>query len=1136
MRIHASQLQLSATDLAGHLGCKHLTQLERLRAEGRIEPPRWQDPAAVVLRERGMKHEQAYLAHLTHALGLEVENLEGADLAEDGFALTGDAMRRGAQAIAQAPLVDGRWRGRVDVLLRTATPSELGPWSYIVADTKLANETRGVTVLQLCLYSDVIAKVQSALPKEMLVVSPRSLAAPERLRTTDFMAYYRLVRSQLEEELGREEPRDTYPEPVDLCATCRWWSACDERWRRDDHLSLVAGVTRLQRRELDPRGIDTLARLAETVLPLDPKPARGSPEGYEKARDQARIQLHSRAASRPLVEPLPVMAGLGLARLPEPSPGDVFLDLEGDPFVEGGGLEYLFGWVTMETGQPSYHARWAISRAPEKEAFEALVDEMLARWERHPGLHIYHFHSYEPSALKRLMGRHATRAEALDRLLRAQRFVDLHLVVRQGLRVGVESYGLKQLEAVHGFERAIDLREASRHKLALEMALELADSASIQDAERSAVEAYNRDDCLSTWKLRDWLEEVRAQQIARGVVISRPALEEGEPSAALDERTQRIRALEQQLVADVPAEPAERSEEQHGRWLIANLLEWHRREDKSSWWEFFRLAALSPEELRDEKHGLWGLELVGTVPSSGRIPVHRYRFPVQDHDVRRSQDLYENAETKIGSVEAVDPTGRTIDVKKTGATKDLHPFAVFAHERVPAKPIPETLERIARWVIENGIDASGPYRAGRDLLLKHRPRLAPGNEGLLVRPNEAPGDAARRLALALDHGVLPIQGPPGTGKTHTGARMICELVRAGRKVGVTAVSHKVIRKLLDTVLEVAKEEGLELRCIQKPRALSDSVPDGLVETKDNDAIDRAMAKGQAQVAGGTAWLWAREDAFETLDVLVIDEAGQMSLANALAASQAARSVILLGDPQQLEQPIQGSHPPGCDASALDHLLAGHSTMPPERGLFLGETWRLHPTIAAFTSELFYEGRLLARENCERQRIVGPTRFAGSGLRLCMVDHVGNQTSSPEEIERVAEIVAELTAGAAAWINVDGQEKLLALRDILVVSPYNAQVAALSARLPGLNVGTVDKFQGQEAAVVIYAMATSSADEAPRGMEFLFSLNRLNVATSRARCVCIVVASPRLLEPECRTPHQMRLANALCRYRELARPV
>jgi len=390
--------------------------------------------------------------------------------------------------------------------------------------------------------------------------------------------------------------------------------------------------------------------------------------------------------------------------------------------------------------------------------------------------------------------------------------------------------------------------------------------------------------------------------------------------------------------------------------------------------------------------------------------------------------------------------------------------------------------------------------------------------------------AARRVGLALDSGTLVIQGPPGAGKTYTAAHMICDLVAQRRKVGVCAQSHKVIRNLLQAVLAAATESGQAVSCLQKVTTRSD---DGAVpEATDNDKVRRALEERVVDVAGGTTWMWARDDFHEAVDVLFIDEAGQMSLANALAASQGATSLVLVGDPQQLEQPIQGSHPDGSGVSALEHVLAGKKTLADERGLFLDQTWRLHPSICAFTSEQFYEGRLQSRPGLERQAIES-ARWSGAGLWFLPVEHQGNTTAASEEVAAVSALLEELLSGNGAFVDERGKRPL-ALDDVLIVAPYNAQVADLTRALPrGARIGTVDRFQGQEAPVVIVSMTTSSPEDAPRGMEFLYSLDRLNVATSRAKAACILIASPRLFEPDCQSPRQMGLANAFCRYLEMA---
>jgi len=361
--------------------------------------------------------------------------------------------------------------------------------------------------------------------------------------------------------------------------------------------------------------------------------------------------------------------------------------------------------------------------------------------------------------------------------------------------------------------------------------------------------------------------------------------------------------------------------------------------------------------------------------------------------------------------------------------------------------------------------------------------------------------------------------------------MICTLAQSGKKIGITANSHKVIRNIVDEVIEAADELGVSIECIQKVSEDESNLP-RLQFTTDN-AVALAAIGTTCQVAAGTKWLWARPDAFQSVDLLFIDEAAQMSLADVLAVSQAAKTIVLLGDPRQLEQPMQGSHPEGTDVSALDHILGVHGTIPADRGLFLEETWRLHPAICAFTSELFYEGRLRSRPGLELQTVRSSGRINGSGLRFVPVIHEGNQSSCPEEAGIVHELVAEILGSNATWTDRDGTEATIGLNDILIIAPYNAQVFELQELIPGARIGTVDKFQGQEAPIVIYSMTTSSHADAPRGMEFLYSSNRLNVATSRAKCVCVLVGSPLVFAAECRTPRQMQLANAFCRYLEMA---
>jgi uncharacterized protein len=1127
MRNVGGVIELSAADLVGHLSCRHLTQLDLSVATGRLAAPKlWADPLLEILWERGLAHERSYVQHLEQA-GLRVARVDGVGIEEKPLDDTADAMRAGIPIIVQGALADGRWGGRPDILKRVEHPSLFGGWSYEVLDTKLARETKSGTILQLCRYSDLLTRAQGQAPEQMYIVSPWSEFQPQCFRVDEFAAYYRLVKASLETAVTDTVPEATYPEPKEHCDICRWRVQCDARRRADDHLCLVAGISKLQINELRKRGINTMASLASIPLPLQWKPERGSPQTYERVREQARVQVEAREKEASVYEVLTPEPGFGLSILPEPSPGDIFLDFEGDPYVGEGGFEYLLGYVTIGGDpEPHYSGLWSLSREQEKRNFEQFVDWVMERWRQHPGLHIYHFAPYEPGALKRLMGRYASREEEVDRMLRAKLLIDLLAAVRHSVRAGVESYSIKQLEQFYGFKRMVELPDANRALASVEACLELDEPNAIGEDQKTVAEAYNRDDCVSTHQLREWLEGIRQTLIEEGHDIPRPAPGEGDPSEVVSEWQEKIEELTLRLTVEIPADIKARSQEQQGQWLLANVLDWHRRENKAVWWEYYRLSALSVDELIDERSALARLQFVEAVGGTEKAPVHRYAFPVQDTDLRGGEDLRSCGGEALGNLEAISFEDRTVNIKKRKDTADQHPEAIFAHSIISSNEQANALVRVGEWVASHGIGGNGEYQAGRDLLL----RMPPGFGGDPIRRfDESALDAALRIAPKLS-GVLPIQGPPGAGKTFIGARMICELVKQGARIGITANSHKVIRNLLDEALKVAGETGLALNAIEK---VSDPEEDkqGLVCTTSNAGVFDALATS-CQVGAGTAWLWARPEAQRSVDVLFIDEAAQMSLANVLAVSHAGTNLVLLGDPRQLDQPMQGSHPEGTDVSALDHLLGGEQTVHGARGLFLEETWRLHPAICRFTSEMFYQGRLRSRPGLENQRIISHP-IQGSGLRLLPVTHSGNQSSSPEEVDQVQALVGHLLGERSEWLDKDGNTKPLTLNDILIIAPYNAQVFELQERIPGARIGTVDKFQGQEAPIVIYSLTTSTQRDAPHGMEFLYSLNRLNVATSRARCVCVLVASPDLFEPECRTPRQIQLANAFCRYRELA---
>jgi predicted RecB family nuclease len=1128
----------SATDVADFLACRHTVTLARAESQNEIKKPFLKDPTVELLQKLGLAHEQQYLRQLIEVEHRMVTQVDLDASWETAVSQTVEALRQGADVVYQATLLNGPWRGRADFLIRVQTPSSLGSWSYEVVDTKLARSTKSGAILQLCFYSDLLSNIQRLEPRLMHVVLGGGLK-PEQFAVQRYIAYYRRIRREYE-TTWKANPR-TYPEPTQHCDVCSWYELCDKRRRDDDHLSFVAGISQNQRKALVDRGIKTMVSLANLTLPPKPQIERIGKTALVRIHEQARLQVKGRTDGQSYYELLePVEPGRGLTVLPEPSPGDVFLDLESNPYVLDNGLEYLIGFLSIsQNAEPRYDALWSFNRSQEKKAFETFVLNMMDRWQQDSGIHIYHYAPYEPTALKRLAGRHGTCVDELDELLRAEIFVDLFRIVRQGLRASVESYSIKRLEPLYGFTRDVPLREANVALQSYEAAMALGNERHQLGNFLKTIEGYNRDDCFSAWRLRDWLEARRIElQSKNNQILPRPECKSGKPGLDLAAQIDEAGDIKARLVDCLPADELEWNEEQWGCWLLAQMLEWHRREEKSAWWEYYRLRELSDDELQEDKSAMGGLIYQGEVGRVKRSIVHRYAFPPQEHAIDQATEVRDpRTGNSAGEIVQLDEDRRHIDIRRGASSSVPHPTALIPLEIIGTDVQRQSLLRLASWVVDNSISSPGQYKAARDLLVRRPPPVLKEAIAVPIGEDGQLTEGAKVLVLALsgEPSVLPIQGPPGSGKTFTGARMIVELVKQGLRVGITAVSHKVITYLLREVCATASTNKVRLRAIQKANDEGDGCEHALVTAaNDNQVVLDALVTGSAQVAAGTSWLWARPEMANSVDVLFIDEAGQMSLANTLAISQAATSMVLLGDPQQLDQPQRGLHPPGAEVSALGHLLNGRKTIAADQGLFLAETRRLHPDVCAFTSEIFYDGRLTSRRENATQRLNAKGMLDGTGLRFVPVEHAGNQTEAPEEVENISLIVGQLLRSGATWTNKRGETSALTLKDILIVAPYNAQVSAIANRLPGgARVGTVDKFQGQEAPLVFYSMATSTPEDAPRGMEFLYSLNRLNVATSRAQCVAVIVANPGLFQVQCKTPRQIELANAFCRYLEIA---
>ena len=710
MRIQNNQLTLAPTDLSGYLNCRHLTALDLRAAKGEFERPKVFSPIIQTLQQKGIEHEQGYLAHLKSQHENVVELEDHATLEQ-----TRAAMASGADVIYQAHLSNATWSGYADFLVRVPIPSDLGDWSYEAQDTKLARSTRAGTILQLCVYTLLLEELQGVQPEFMHVVAPGRNWQPESYRVDEYSAYFRL----LQRGIGQftESPDATYPDLVSHCDLCAYWDRCEKVRRGDDHLCYVAGIQAGHIEQLRASGLNSLQAFAEAAE--IPKPTRGSLETLLKLRDQARIQLKGRTEQTNEFELKTTLdAEHGFQRLPEPTTDDIYLDFEGNHFSEGGVQEYLTGYVTLDAdGNYQYTALWADTLDAEQANFEAFIDTAIVIRAQNPKAHVYHFAPYEPAALKRLMGRFATRERELDILLTEEAFVDLHAIVRRSLIASVESYSIKNLEPFFGYQRRQDLREASASRRVIEAALEYGPLDEAVDEDKRIVTDYNREDCESTHRLHVWLETLRAKAECEHGPIPRLAghNEEARPPKDLDVELQ---ALRDRLIAGIPADPNAQTPEQRAQFLLGHMMEFHRREEKATWWEYFRLRDLPAEELIDERKALSGL-VFQEIANPKAAPVIRYRFTEQDADAREGDTVYDPDGNEVGSVLGVDYNARTIDITHKKTTIDERPDTVFFHSYIDPSEIRQSLMRLGNHVLENGLAAVPPYESALLLVIAH---------------------------------------------------------------------------------------------------------------------------------------------------------------------------------------------------------------------------------------------------------------------------------------------------------------------------------------------------------------------------------------------------------------------------------
>ena len=1070
------------------------------------------DSLLALLKDMGNQHEGSVVEQLgkTHKI-LKIDGVGQSEKIEK----TMKAMKEGADIIYQAALDTTNFFGYSDLLVKKEGASDFGRHYYVPYDVKLATEPNPTAILQLLTYCDMLNEIQGRCPDEIVVITKDG--THHSYLVQNLFYYYLYFKNGF---LGFHKYFSPEDQPLPEKTNEHWdWSIYAKRilHERDD-VALTAKLRANHLQFLKEEGILTLTQLSEYT---DSK-IKGIPDDtLATLKAQAKLQVESKNKRPPLFSVLNHTGRMGLAMLPERTDSDIFFDMEGYPLFGNSGLEYLYGFSDRSR---DYKTIWAYQPSDEGVAFKSFVDHIHEKWSNHQKMKVYHYGHYEPSTLKRLMGQHGICERKIDDLLRAEVFVDLFQVLKQAMLVGTYNYSLKSIEALYYPERETEISSGAESAVEFSRWLRVGGDPTTSDFLKR-IEAYNKDDCLSTLELEDFLRNIK---IKNGIIFVPSPSSEGErkeedPTSLKFQCSEQSRRMIDSLIPTVLGLSFEESEissfvcEQ-----IAYCLDFVRREDNPEWWDYFSKQDLSQDDLRDDPEALVDVSIVrrsedGFVCKFDVDQDSKYHTGLK---VRVLENLSPHEQI---SVEKIDYTTGEIILKgkfskvPTGSFT-LAPGKLFFNKDM----ILSALLNIAQSYNKESRNF-GLKKCVYDTLTKSAPDIEGRIEGTPLIKGEDMISEAVNLILKMKDTILCVQGPPGTGKTYTGSHVIDGLVKQGKRIAISSNSHKAMNHLAKRVADLNSScRILKLSSGDKLKDDKEQFAGTRVEVKTTSAKQTEL-RGYQVIVGTVYYLSKLEN---EVDYLFIDEATQVALPNLLALANCTRNIVLLGDQMQLEQPIKGAHPGESGHSALVYLTNGSKTVSPDFGIFLDKTYRMQPEICSFISEEFYEGRLHSVAETSRQKILLSVGKQ-AGLLFVPVEHDGNSHSSSEEIRSITALVEQFLK--SEWINGKGEKRSITLDDILIVAPYNHQVALLKNALPKeARVGTVDLFQGQEAAIVITSMCSSTLEDAPRGARFLLDANRMNVAISRAKALSIVVGSPRLADGQSSSIETMKLISTYCR--------
>ena len=983
-----------------------------------------------------------------------------------------------------------------------------------VIDTKHSNKPKSDHAIQLSTYTFMLEETQEVLPKKFTIILKNMVH--EEVQVNLVYEFFKKTRKNYEKFVETLVNKQK-PEKCSSCDNCEWLDRCESIWKKEDNLRLVGGLTKIHEKKLLNIKIDTATKLSKQD---ENKPIKGfRKEISYKLVTQAKLQKEYEKTVIPIYKPNPynLNGSKGFNLLPKPSECDLYFDIESvEDHIYPGGLEYLFGIFYIENGKENFKALWSHNKSEEKNNLIKFFDFTKQHFKKYPNSKIYHYGDYEIEALLKLSSFHKVKDIEYDHYLNLDKFVNLLKVNRQGLFISENSKSLKNMEKFYHFKREGDVQRGDVSQDYYIEWLETNDKKFLEE-----IESYNKQDCHSTHELHKWLLDKKPNETSWFVPKKNGEME--------------LRDWEIEITAYREKVEKSKIENKKIKQLMSDIIGFYNREAKPTWREFYNRKQKSDEELIDDPECIGNMKLNGEPKPDKKSLIYSYKFEDQEFKLRKSK------ETVIANnldIEQKDRAGKIIEIDykkkevllKRGTSQGILPKILSVGPGISRgnnKLILNTYK-----FIDTLINKENKYNSLIDFLEKRFPNIEGVKTGEKIIQSNNFITEIPKIISNLNNSYIYIQGPPGSGKTFQASNAIIELLKQKKKIAITGLSHKVIHNLLQKVEDMAKEKQLKIIGYKRGNLEDeDQIFNGdFIKTHEKDPVfmNALKIKDAGQIFAGTKYHLASSYYDNKIDYLFIDEAGQVSLADLISIGNIAKNIVLIGDQNQLGQPIKGTHPNDSGQSILDYLLEGRDTIPENRGIFLNKTYRMHSKINEFISSNFYEGRLNCDERTDKRIIKFNKKciIQKPGVHYIEMNHKNNVQTSLEEIETVVDLMKQMIGSE---FNDNGKKRELNVKDFLIISPYNTQVNLMIAKLEEEKIknprcGTIDKFQGQEAPINIISMTSSDSETLPRNKEFFFDRNRLNVAISRAQVTSIILLNPKLLDFSPKNIYQIKLMN------------